>query len=90
MPPEQAPRRIANDLWRYGEDHLAARALDLTRVDVHRIEALASRMIADEGRGGPPILFSMAVALAAVQTMDRQRPLAKRRRRPQGKSPYWA
>lgn len=89
MPREDERRRIANELWRYGEDGLAPRAFELTD---QQLEWMGDRA-GEHAVSGPPdepgMLIDKAVALAAVEALEGDaRPLARERRRPEKDSPY--
>jgi len=73
---------LAEELWLYGEDELAPRALDLGDDEMRRLYKLAgSILMRDEARSG-----AEAAALAAVELLEaRSRPLARKRRRPRSK-----
>jgi hypothetical protein len=75
---------LAEELWSFGEDSLYPVALQLSDDDVVRVWFLAGRLLM-KGRarsGGE------ASALAAVAVIEgKQRPLARKRRRPQARRP---
>jgi hypothetical protein len=90
MPCEDERRAIADDLWRYGEDDLARRAFDLTDHELERMGEIAgTHSTASDVASGAGMLFSKAIALAAVEVMEGMaRPLGRTRRRPLNGSPY--
>ena len=75
---------LAADLWEYGEDELANRALSLSDLELARVGVLAGRiLLSDEyatPSGASPML-GKACALAAVHLLDGKRDLARKRRR---------
>jgi hypothetical protein len=90
MPSEDERRGIANDLWRYGEDDLARHAFNLTDHDLERMGEIAGQhSTTSDVPSGAGMVFSKAIALAAVEVIEgKARPLARTRRRPLNQSPY--
>jgi hypothetical protein len=75
---------LAEDLWEYGEDELSERALGLSDADLARIGELAGLMLVSDEHAtasGASPTFGKAGALAAVEVLDRKRPLRRKRRR---------
>jgi hypothetical protein len=71
---------IAEQLWSFGEDSIYLAALQLSDEDMVRLWRLAGRLLLKErARSG-----GEAAALAAVAVIEgKERPLARKRRRPQ-------
>jgi hypothetical protein len=90
MPADDERRAIADDLWRYGEDHLARRAINLVDHELERTAEIAGKHAAtSDVASGAGMLLSKAVAHAAVEVLEgKPRPLARRRCRPPERSPY--
>lgn len=89
-PAREARQILADILWTYGEDSLAARAESLSDQEIERLQEIADTYamtpVTPPGAG---MLIARACALAAVEVMEgRPRPLARRRRRPLQQSPY--
>jgi hypothetical protein len=83
-PAREARQIVADILWTYGEDSLAARAKDLSNQEIERVQEIAddysTRPATPSGAG---MLFAKAIALATVEVMEGQaRALARKRRRP--------
>ena len=71
---------VAEELWSFGEDSLSAVALQLSDDDMVRVWLLAGGLLLKERARSS----SEAAALAAVSVIEgKQRPLARKRRRPQ-------
>jgi hypothetical protein len=71
---------LAEELWSFGEDSLYPVALQLSDEDMVRLWLLAGRLLLKEKARSS----GEASALAAVAVIEgRQRPLARKRRRPQ-------
>ena len=81
---------IADDLWLYGEEKLATRALALSDQELERMREIALRYAhVSDKPSGAGMMISKAIALAAVEVMEgRPRPLTRTRRRPLKQSPY--
>ncbi len=90
MPTDDERRAIADDLWRYGEDDLAWRVINLGDHDLDRTAEIAGKNAAtSDVPSGAGMLLSKAIALAAVEVLEGEpRPLARKRRRPLRQSPY--
>jgi hypothetical protein len=73
---------LAEELWSFGEDPLCTAALQLSHEDMVRLWRLAGRLLLnDKARSS-----GEAAALAAVAVIEgRQRPLARKRRRPRAR-----
>ncbi len=85
------PEDIAEQLWRYGEDELAVRMLDVdeaTWEKVMRTAAAPPEQVRRQGRG----TVDEALVHAAVEVLTgTSRPLARKRRRPAGQlAAFWA
>jgi hypothetical protein len=75
---------LAEDLWAYGEDELAVRALDLSDLEMGRIGVIAGRLLLDDAHATPSgasMLLAKACALAAVEVMEGGPRALKRKRR---------
>jgi hypothetical protein len=76
---------LAQDLWAYGEDDLAVRALELSDLELGRVGVVAGRLLLDDDHATPSgasMLLAKACAMAAVEVMeDEPRPLRRDRRR---------
>ena len=71
---------LAEDLWAYGEDELAIKALDLSPLEVARVGVLAGRLYTDPSE--PGMMLAKACALAAIEVLEGEhRPLKRKRRR---------
>jgi hypothetical protein len=90
MPSEDERRAIAHELWRYGEDDMARHAINLTDHELDRMGEIAGKHSAtSDVPSGAEMLWSKAIALAAVEVVEgKARPLARKRRRPLSQSPY--
>ena len=83
--------QVAAALWDYGEDELAARAIDMTDAELTSIENI-SAWYEDPAyplpMSGQRITHNHVNALAAITLFEgRVRPLARTRRRPQRDRP---
>jgi hypothetical protein len=75
---------LAEELWSFGEDSLYPAALQLSDEDMVRLWLLAGRLLLK----GEARSSGEASALAAVAVIEgKQRPLARKRRRPQARRP---
>jgi hypothetical protein len=75
---------LAEELWSFGEDSLYPAALQLSDEDMVRLWLLAGRLLLK----GKARSSGEASALAAVAVIEgKQRPLARKRRRPQARRP---
>jgi hypothetical protein len=76
---------LAQDLWAYGEDDLAVRALELSDLELGRVGATAGTLLLDDEHvtpSGASMLLAKACALAAVEVIEgTRRPLTRQRRR---------
>jgi hypothetical protein len=76
---------LAQDLWAYGEDDLAVRALELNDLEIGRVGVIAGRLLMDDEYATPSgssMLLAKACAMAAVEVMEgKRRPLKRERRR---------
>ena len=71
---------LAEELWSFGEDSVYPAALQLSDEDMVRLWLLAGRLLLKEKARSS----GEAAALAAVAVIEgKQRPLARKRRRPQ-------
>jgi len=71
---------LAEELWSFGEDSLYPVALRLSDEDMVRVWLRAGKLLVKERAGSS----GEAAALAAVAVIEgKQRPLARKRRRPQ-------
>src|SRR5437764_13490042 len=78
---------LAEELWSFGEDSLYPAALQLSDDDMVRLWLLGGKLLLK----GKARSSGEAAALAAVAVIEgQQRPLARRRRRPQAKRPHFA
>jgi hypothetical protein len=73
---------LAEELWSFGEDSLCTAALQLSDEDMVRLWRLGGRLLLnDKARSS-----GEAAALAAVAVIEgKQRPLGRKRRRPQAR-----
>ena len=78
-------RGLAEDLWSYGEDELAFRALELTELELARVGVIAGRLLRSDEQAtssGNSMLIARACALAVVEVLEgAPRDLSNRRRR---------
>jgi hypothetical protein len=90
VPAEDERRAIADDLWRYGDDDHAQHAFNLTDHELERMgEFAGEHSVITDVPSGAGMLFSTAIALAAVEVIEgNPRPLARTRRRPLDQRPY--
>jgi hypothetical protein len=90
MPSADERCAIADDLWRYGEDDLARRAINLVDHELDRTAEIAGKHAAtSDVPSGAGMQLSKAIALAAVEVLEgKPRPLARKRRRSLRQSPY--
>ena len=77
---------LAEELWSFGEDSLYPAALQLSDEEVVRLWLLAGRLLLK----GEARSSGEASALAAVEVIEgKQRPLARKRRRPRARRPHF-
>jgi hypothetical protein len=89
MPSDDERRAIAVDLWRYGEDDLARRAINLVDHELDRTAEIAGKYAATSCSVRAGVLLSKAIALAVVEVLEgKPRPLARKGGRPLRQSPY--
>ena len=73
---------IAEELWSFGEDSSSSAALELSDEDMVRLWLLGGKLLLKEQARSS----GEAAALAAVAVIEgKQRPLARKRRRPQAR-----
>lgn len=83
---------LAQDLWAYGEDELAVRALEFSDLEMGRIGVVAGRLLLDEEYATPSgasMFLAKACAMAAVEVIEgERRPLKRKRRRSVPEPPH--
>jgi hypothetical protein len=77
---------IAEELWSFGEDTLHTRPLDMSDAELVAVWRLAGKLYMK----GDARSAGEAAAMAAVARIEgKQRPLARKRRRPQSRRPRY-